>query len=50
MRHKLLPNIRINRSAQQLRCCVPVALRAPGPGYAERLCVTKNDRRNKWPS
>jgi len=29
-------NNRINRSAQQLRCRVPVALRAPAPGYAER--------------
>jgi hypothetical protein len=30
------PNPRVNRSAKQLRCLVPVALRAPAPGYAER--------------
>jgi hypothetical protein len=29
-------NLRINRSAEQLRCSVPVALRAPAPGYAGR--------------
>ncbi len=32
-------NNRINRSAQELRSWVPVALRAPAPGYAERLGV-----------
>jgi hypothetical protein len=34
-----MPNKGINRSAEQLRsarCSVPVALRAPAPGYAQR--------------
>jgi hypothetical protein len=26
----------VNRSAKRRRCLVPVALRAPAPGYAER--------------
>ena len=29
-------NPRVNRSAKQRRRLVPVALRAPAPGYAER--------------
>jgi len=29
-------NIGVNRSAKQRRCLVPVALRAPAPGYAWR--------------
>jgi len=30
------PNPGVNRSAKQQCCLVPVALRAPAPGYAER--------------
>ena len=29
-------NFCVNRSAKQHRCLVPVALRAPAPGYAGR--------------
>jgi hypothetical protein len=33
-------NLGINRSAKQRRCClVPVALRAPAPGYAGRYAA-----------
>jgi hypothetical protein len=32
----LTSNICIDRSAKQLRCLVPVALRAPAPGHAGR--------------
>jgi hypothetical protein len=32
----MMPNICIDRSAKQLRCSVPSALRAPAPGHAER--------------
>jgi hypothetical protein len=31
-----MPNNRINRSAERRCRSVPVALRAPAPGYAER--------------
>ncbi len=34
-------NFCVNRSAKQRRCLVPVALRAPAPGYAGRLGVTE---------
>jgi hypothetical protein len=36
---EMLSNIGVNRSAKQLRSSVPAALRAPGTGYAERLCT-----------
>jgi hypothetical protein len=34
------PNKGMNRSAQKLRFWVPVALRAPAPGYARRWAST----------
>jgi hypothetical protein len=33
---RMTPNNGIDRSAQELRSWVPVALRAPAPGHAER--------------
>jgi hypothetical protein len=33
------PNKGMNRSAQKLRFWVPVALRAPAPGYARRYAA-----------
>jgi hypothetical protein len=35
-----LSNFRVNRSAKQRRCLVPVALRAPAPGYARRWAAS----------
>jgi len=34
-----MPNNRINRSAERRRRSVPVALRAPAPGYAGRSAL-----------
>jgi len=39
----MTPNKGINRSAEQRRCSVPVALRAPAPGYAQRS-ASRSDR------
>jgi hypothetical protein len=36
-----MPNPAIDRSAQQLRCWVPVVLRAPAPDHCERYGFTK---------
>ena len=33
---RINPNRGVNRSPKQLCCLVPVAPRAPAPGYAER--------------
>ena len=40
---RLRPNLCINRSAQQLRCRVPAALRASAPAYAGRLGGTGSE-------
>jgi len=39
--HQVTPNHGVSLSAKQMRCLVPVALRAPAPGLRRALGVTK---------
>jgi hypothetical protein len=43
---RLPPNNRVNRTAQQRRCWVPFALRAPAAGYAERYASARGRMRH----
>jgi hypothetical protein len=44
------PNLGVNRSAKQLRCLVPVALRAPAPGYGRRWAERCHSRDARSPT
>jgi hypothetical protein len=44
----MTPNPGINRSAQRRRRWVPVALRTPAPGYAQRWVARKRQARDGY--